>query len=564
MNHKHLLVAALVVLALGLSVFAVDAQGPKGGPKKPAALAGTGFTYQGQLKNGGALVNSTCEFNFGLWDDVGAQVGNTQTVPSAVTNGLFTVQLNSSGQITTGTAFNGDARYLGLSVKCTGDGGVTALNPRQQLTPAPMAFALPGLYTQQNSISPNVIGGYSGNVITPTLYGATISGGGLSAFPNRVWANYATVGGGASNTASGDAATIGGGYNNAVSSFVATVGGGTQNSANGSYATVPGGLSNSATMSYTLAAGRRAKANHDGAFVWADSTDANFASTANNQFLIRAGGGMGVGTNNTLAAFQVAKDVVDTNSYGQIEAIGATNNAKRLSLGFDTTSNIGWIQASETFVAYRNIALNPNNGNVLIGTTSDPGDKLNVLGDIRIGTSGTNGCIKRFDGTTLSGACSSDARLKKNIEAFPLMLNQVSRLQPVHYQWRAEEFPQYGFAANTTSYGLIAQEVERVLPELVGQDERGYKTVNYSELPLMLLQALKELRTEKDEQITTQQNEIAQLKKQNTDFESRLAALEQACSSARTQSNDPNLVLAFVLGAIGVAAIARKSEGESR
>jgi hypothetical protein len=45
-----------------------------------------------------------------------------------------------------------------------------------------------------------------------------------------------------------------------------------------------------------LAAGRRAKANHDGAFVWADNTDADFASTAANQFLIRAAGGVGIGT----------------------------------------------------------------------------------------------------------------------------------------------------------------------------------------------------------------------------------------------------------------------------
>jgi len=50
-------------------------------------------------------------------------------------------------------------------------------------------------------------------------------------------------------------------------------------------------------MSYTLAAGRRAKANHDGAFVWADSTNAEFASTANDQFLVRANGGVGINTN---------------------------------------------------------------------------------------------------------------------------------------------------------------------------------------------------------------------------------------------------------------------------
>jgi hypothetical protein len=57
------------------------------------------------------------------------------------------------------------------------------------------------------------------------------------------------------------------------------------------YGTVPGGLHNVAQGEYSFAAGRRAKANHDGAFVWADSTDGDFESTADNQFAVRANGG---------------------------------------------------------------------------------------------------------------------------------------------------------------------------------------------------------------------------------------------------------------------------------
>jgi len=55
---------------------------------------------------------------------------------------------------------------------------------------------------------------------------------------------------------------------------------------------VSGGLSNYAGGLTAFAAGRRAKANHTGAFVWADSTDADFASTVANQFAIRASGGV--------------------------------------------------------------------------------------------------------------------------------------------------------------------------------------------------------------------------------------------------------------------------------
>ena len=335
-----------------------------------------------------------------------------------------------------------------------------------------MAFALPGLYTQQNSISPNVIGGYSGNIITPTLYGATISGGGNSGFPNRVWANSATVGGGNGNTASGWGSTVGGGEGNTASGWSSTVVGGVGNTASGTNATVVGGSSNSASGSNATAAGYRAKANHLGAFVWADSTDSDFASTANDQFLIRANGGVGINGASfvtTTNALQVDKGnimVRGTNNFAGL------NDQAILYLG-DTNQYIKSVFGSGlrigTYGVVDAIALQELSGNVGIGTTS-PADKLTVVGDARVGTSGTNGCVKRFDGTAIAGSCSSDARLKKNIEPFAAMLDPVSQLRPVHYSWRAEEFPQYGFGANTPSYGLIAQEVERVLPELVGQD----------------------------------------------------------------------------------------------
>src|SRR5262249_33369643 len=62
------------------------------------------------------------------------------------------------------------------------------------------------------------------------------------------------------------------------------------------WATIPGGQDNLAGASFTFAAGRRAKANHPGSFVWADSQTTDFASTAANQFCIRASGGVGIGT----------------------------------------------------------------------------------------------------------------------------------------------------------------------------------------------------------------------------------------------------------------------------
>jgi hypothetical protein len=124
-------------------------------------------------------------------------------------------------------------------------------------------------------------------------------------------------------------------------------------------------------------------------------------------------------------------------------------------------------------------------------------DKLQVYGDIRIGTTGTNGCIKNFAGTGILGTCSSDRRLKKDFTPFAPMLDKVTALQPVHYFWRADEFPDRHFG-NAQNYGLIAQDVEQVLPELVSTDSDGYKAIDYSKLPLLTIQSVKELKAKND------------------------------------------------------------------
>jgi hypothetical protein len=182
------------------------------------------------------------------------------------------------------------------------------------------------LWIEPTTSTPNLISGYSGNSVAGGVVGATIGGGGQASATNRATADFATVGGGEGNTAMGFATTIGGGETNAVLGFAATVGGGANNVAgnvagnanfatvgggiantasnehatvgggianiaSGKRATVPGGHENTAAGDHSFAAGRRAKADHDGAFVWGDSNDFDFASTANNQFSARATGG---------------------------------------------------------------------------------------------------------------------------------------------------------------------------------------------------------------------------------------------------------------------------------
>lgn len=127
---------------------------------------------------------------------------------------------------------------------------------------------------------------------------------------------------------------------------------------------------------------------------------------------------------------------------------------------------------------------------------ADPLDRLHVDGDIRVGT-GTTGCVKDADGTVIGGVCSSDLRFKKDIAAFEPLLERFSKLTPVHYRWRASEFPAKGFGTRA-SWGFVAQDVQAVFPDLVTTDDQGYLAVNYSKVPLLTVQAVRELKNEND------------------------------------------------------------------
>jgi hypothetical protein len=130
----------------------------------------------------------------------------------------------------------------------------------------------------------STVGGGSAN--TAPAQHATVGGGG----GNHATQIASTIGGGSNNTAD-FYATVAGGFSNNAGANAAAIGGGGANTANGIHATIPGGHANTASGDYSFAAGRQATAGHAGAFVWGDSTDANVASTAVNQFAARATGG---------------------------------------------------------------------------------------------------------------------------------------------------------------------------------------------------------------------------------------------------------------------------------
>ena len=222
-------------------------------------------------------------------------------------------------------------------------------------------------------------------------------------YENAARENSATVGGGRENAARGYGATVGGGSNNAADGPGATVGGGSNNAAGGSCAMVPGGSNNAAGGSFSFAGGRRAKVRtadevggvdingDEGTFVWADSADADFRSTGPDQFLIRAAGGVGIGTNSPSALLTVDDGVVDApsdNSAGmKIKLWDSATTYKDYGIGINT-SNF-WILRGNgaSFNIYENGSTPAadftidGSGRVGIGTTS-PNYRLQVNGDI--------------------------------------------------------------------------------------------------------------------------------------------------------------------------------------
>ena len=103
--------------------------------------------------------------------------------------------------------------------------------------------------------SPNIVGGYEFNDVGVGVSGATVSGGGRELAINSVSAGFGTVGGGASNSATGYGATVGGGEGNVASDNYATTGGGLGNSAGGATSTVGGGSNNAAAWDHATVSG---------------------------------------------------------------------------------------------------------------------------------------------------------------------------------------------------------------------------------------------------------------------------------------------------------------------
>ncbi|MBO9611998.1 MAG: tail fiber domain-containing protein [Dyadobacter sp.] len=117
---------------------------------------------------------------------------------------------------------------------------------------------------------------------------------------------------------------------------------------------------------------------------------------------------------------------------------------------------------------------------------------------------------------------SSDKRLKQDITPLKGSIDAITQLRGYHYHWID---PKRGTELQT---GVIAQEVEKHFPELVQQNEKGFKTVNYVGLIPHLIESVRELKN--------QTAEIAELKKEINELKVLTTAVKNSASRNTTKT----------------------------
>ncbi len=149
------------------------------------------------------------------------------------------------------------------------------------------------------------------------------------------------------------------------------------------------------------------------------------------------------------------------------------------------------------------------------------GMEYSNAGTVTISLDGTNGTI---DASAFNQ--SSDRRLKQHIRIQKDALSKIKQLRGVSYEWKSPDKP-------GRQIGLIAQEVEKVYPEMVATREDGFKAVNYSVLVSSLVEAVKELDAK-----------VASLEKQNEALKAQvLSANAQEMAALKSEIASIRLML---------------------
>ena len=150
-------------------------------------------------------------------------------------------------------------------------------------------------------------------------------------------------------------------------------------------------------------------------------------------------------------------------------------------------------------IATGGLTVSASGANIAGGVTVNGGAVINQGGLSVNGLAQVNGSIVTNGDVTAFGSVGSfsDARLKDNVKQIESAVDQLSKIQGVTFTWKDHQF--LGATAGTNDYGVIAQEVKKVFPEMVKPFDIGvecYDTVAYTKLVPVLIEAIKELAAE--------------------------------------------------------------------
>jgi trimeric autotransporter adhesin len=459
----------------------IDADKIVGGDLQATRLqVGTSHTLGGEYGTiAGGYSNKVTQ----KYSVVSGGTGNTAAGQGAtVSGGLLNLAANLVATVGGGTHNLALEAYstVGGGEKNTAEGGYTTVAGGSENFAGDSFSSIGGGYGNRATNRYATVGGGESNTVTE-MY-ATVSGGSgntASGISSSVgggnqnkstgrWSNigggwrnatsndYTTVSGGLYNSAEGPKSSVSGGDANHAKGESAAIGGGLLNMAMGDYATVPGGMGNSANGKCSFAAGGNASALHHATFVWGDSamdpSPQIFASTGTNQFLIRARGGVGIGT----AAPKGPVHILQTG----IPPAGLDSWNNGLLLGIQKTDGYKWIQS------YGGpLTLNPLGNNVGINKP-DPATALDV-----------NGVV-----TATTFAPSSDRNLKENLSSVQPreVLDKVVGLTVSCWNFKGEEA--------TRHVGPMAQDFYEAFG--LGADNKHIATVDADGVALAAIQGL--------------------------------------------------------------------------
>ena len=199
------------------------------------------------------------------------------------------------------------------------------------------------------------------------------------------------------------------------------------------------------------------------------------------------------GSGFTFGTTEKTRAIVYSDGTNVVEVINNTQNLLDLADVANTNGNF-IVGDGSNLVAESGSTARDSIG---LGTTNDVEFNDGKLDSLGIGTaaSGTTGEIRATNDIT--AFFSSDVALKENIVNIPNPLESLKKLNGVLFDWKKDYIDsrggEDGYFVRKKDVGVIAQEVEKVLPEAVAQRSDGVKAVKYDRLTCLLIEAVKTL-----------------------------------------------------------------------